>query len=112
VQMLKSLLQLQKNTDDDVLTAALAAPEVEPDEEKEQRVEDSEDKEGAVEKDMTERLQNIDDAGEHANDATPQVSKEPKDARGAHQHNHRSVARDSLSLEVEAIEHLDKATAT
>jgi len=112
VQMLKSLLQLQKNTDDDVLTAALAAPEVEPDEEKEQSVEDSEDKEGAVEKDMTEMLQNIDDAGEHANDATPQVSKEPKDARWAHQHNHRSVARDSLSLEVEAIEHLDNATAT
>ena len=75
-------MQLQKNTDDDVLTAALAAPEVEPDEEKEQSVEDSEDKEGAVEKDMTEMLQNIDNAGEHANDATPQVSKEPKDARG------------------------------
>jgi len=37
-----------------------------------------------VEKDMTDMLQNSDDAGEHANDATPQVSKEPKDARGAH----------------------------
>jgi len=80
--MLKSLLQLQKDTDDDVLTAALAVAEAVHDEEKEQSVEDSEDKEGAVEKDMTEMLQNIDDAGEHANDATPQVSKEPKDARG------------------------------
>ena len=65
-----------------------------------------------MEKDITDMLQNSDDAGEHANDATPQVSKEPKDARGAHQHNHRSVARDSLSLVVEAIEHLDNATAT
>ena len=80
--MLKSLLQLQKDTDDDVLTAALAVAEAVHDEEKEQSVKDSEDKEGAVEKDMTEMLQNI----EHANDATPQVLKEPKDARGQKKH--------------------------
>ena len=49
----KEFVATAKNTDDDVLTAALAAPEVVPDEEKEQSVEDSEDKEGAVEKDMT-----------------------------------------------------------